>query len=542
MRETGVPARGRPGRAEIGSVGVVLAASVFGLGASCPAQQVPAPADPHLVVLVVVDQLRDDMLDRFSPAFEGGFRRFLDAGFRYTQTSHVHAVTETAAGHATISTGTFPSRHGIVANDWQQRRGIRWVSMYSVEDAEAPILGADWAPGRSPRNLLRSGLADWVMEADDDARVVSISAKDRAAITLAGQTRSEVYWILPEVARFVTSEHYRGRYPGWVGRFNRDVMPGIMGDSIWDSTVPTSLRSLARADTAAFEGDGTHTAFPHLAVDEVEPERPALFNIWASEQPRADRAVLSLAREAVEELDLGRRGVVDFLAISLSATDYVGHAYGPFSQEQLDNLVRADRELGAFLEFLDAEVGSGEWVAALTADHGIMTTPEQLQADGDSTAVRTSPRERGQELSRVLTQVARESAVQPAFATRLARALVEEGVVTEAYTQLEITRGPVVDSFAVLFRNSHMSGRAHSVLSPYGVEFRHAYNELVRLRGSTHGSPYWYDRHVPFILLGAGVVPGSSDQPVGTVDIAPTLAAIVQVPVPYDLDGIAIGR
>jgi hypothetical protein len=170
--------------------------------------------DTRLVVAISVDQLRGDLIDRYESAFTGGIRRFLDEGYRFTQASHAHARTSTAPGHATITTGVFPSRHGVVANNWRQRRGDQFEAIYAVEDTESPILGFENEPlltGRSPSTLLREGLPDWFVAFDEDSRRASISRKDRAAIPMGGKGTEHVYWILPELGRFITSTHYMKR-------------------------------------------------------------------------------------------------------------------------------------------------------------------------------------------------------------------------------------------------------------------------------------------------------------------------------------------
>lgn len=239
------------------------------------------PPSPKLVVLISVDQLRGDLLERYRAAFTGGFKRLLDQGHVFTQASEKHGVTHTAAGHATLSTGVFPARSGIVANDWLEERDGRWTSMYAVADADVAIVGAPRMPGRSPKNMLRGGLADWIQAADSDAVVVSISGKDRAAVTLAGRTRAQAYWIAPGLARFVTSTYYRSEYPDWVTHFNETVMPTLWADTTWRQVVPPRWRGLSRADTAGYEGEGGHTAFPHVASGELKRSDPAAFNTWA---------------------------------------------------------------------------------------------------------------------------------------------------------------------------------------------------------------------------------------------------------------------
>lgn len=511
------------------SVALALAST----GATGTAQVRPTPG-PSLVVMISVDQLRADLIDRYAPAFSGGFRRLLNDGYRFTEASHAHAMTETAVGHATLSTGVFPSRSGIVANEWRVREGQTWRDVYAVEDSQSPIVGVPGAAGRSPKNLLRGGLADWVLAADSAARVVSISLKDRAAITMAGKTKGNVYWIIPALGRFVTSTYYRNDYPTWVTLFNDSVMPPLLADTIWRESVPQAMRSLARADTAPYEGDGVHTAFPHVESQEAPP---AARYSWLLAKPWADRAVAGLAERAVDALKLGQRGHVDFLALSFSATDYVGHGYGPLSQEQLDNLVRLDGELGSLFAYLDQHVGRGRWVVGLSGDHGVLTMPEYLNATGQG-AERIDARTRISALAQAVQDASREGGTRDEIARRLARLVERRGLVAKAYTDAELTVGAPADSFAILFRNSYYPGRADGYLSPFGVEIRFGYHELVSgSTGTSHGTPYWYDRHVPFMLMGAGVGHGESTSAVYTVDLAPTLAALAGIPTPPDLDG-----
>lgn len=516
----------------------IMACLVAAFATTPPPGEAQAPAEgPQLVVLISIDQLRGDLLEHYAPMFTGGLRRFLDEGHRYTQASHAHANTETAVGHATLSTGVFPSRSGIVANNWAVLESGSWRDMYAVEDPGSEILGLPRLPGRSPRNLLRDGLADWVLAADPEARVASISSKDRSAITLAGRTRGEVYWLAS--GRFVTSRYYRRGYPGWVQRFNQEVMPTLLTDTVWESSVPEEHRGLARPDEASYEGDGVNTTFPHLASREATPEGRIG---WLLRGPAADRAVAAFAREAVQALELGRRGHVDFLALGFSAADYVGHGYGPFSQEQLDNLHRLDGELDALLAFLDEYVGPGRWVAALSSDHGAATMPEYLTATGRG-AHRIDSGVRSAALETAVRDAGAGGGRPEEVARRLARLVEERGLVARAYTVADFTLGSPPDSFAILVRNSYHPGRAAGRLSPYGVEIRFGYQELVSgAHGTSHGTPYWYDRHVPIVLLGAGVRPGSTDAPAYTIDVAPTLAKLAGIPVPEDLDGRALSR
>ena len=528
-------------RATAGAAALLtLAALLLGRAPGASAQ---TGESPTLVVMIVVDQLDGELVDRYQSVFQGGFRRFLDQGHRFTQASHAHAMTETAAGHATLATGVFPSRHGIVSNTWRQRSGFTWMEMYAVADTLSPIVAFEQEPtlgGRSPRNLLREGLADWVLAQDPDARTASISKKDRAAITMAGQTSENVWWLLDELGFFVTSRYYASTYPDWLRRFNRDVMPRFTADTEWRSLVPGEARSLAADDRFRYEGDGRHTTFPHRARDEVPSGDAQATNIWAFDQPRVDNAVLELAKRTIEELDLGQRGRTDFLALSFSALDRVGHTYGPLSQEAFSTMLNLDLVLGDLLTYLDDVVGEGRWVAGLAGDHGAVDLPERARDMGNREAERIDEADLFDEISEAVGDAASSGGRPEEVAEVIADLLVERELVAGAYTHHQLTLGgEPADSFAVLFRNSHYPGRAWGVLSRAGVEVRFGEGDLVTAyrTGTTHGSPYWYDRHVEMMLLGPGVPPGTSDTPVYTVDFAPTLAALARIQAPDDLDG-----
>ena len=513
---------------------VFVTAAACWRGASPPE---PQEAEPSLVVFVVVDQLRGDLLDRYDEVFKGGLRTLLDAGMVFEGASHRHAQTTTAVGHATLSTGVVPSRHGLAGNSWTERRADgSLASVYAVADSLSPILGLPDAPGRSPANLMRDGLADWVLANDPEARVVSLSTKDRAAIPMAGRAPGHVYWIAPAQGRFVTSVHYRDRYPGWIEDFNRLRMPTLVGDSVWEREASPSMQALARPDPAPFEGDGVHTVFPHRRAVERPGPLPAAQYVWAARTPAPDQAVLELATVAVDELELGRRESIDYLALAFSQTDYVGHDYGPLSQEQLENLLHLDRVLGELLEMLDERVGQGRWVLGLSADHGVMTIPEWRQQTGgwarrlNAAAVR--------QIRATAARAAARGASQEDARRRVASAVEAIEGVARVYDPTEL-QAPGPDTLATLFAAGLYPGRRTGLLAAYDLDL--LLEESVLLypgRGTTHGTPYWHDRHVPFILYGPGVPSGRrTDVAVYTTDMAPSLAGLVGISVPSDLDG-----
>lgn len=493
----------------------------------------PGEEKPALVVMVSVDQLRADLLTQYDSFFVGGFRRLIDEG-AYFDATHNHGDTETGPGHATLSTGVIPARSGIIANDWSERVGDRWVTVYNVQDSASGILGFISLPGRSPQNLVRTGLADWIKDADPRARIVSIGGKDRSAILMAGKAKGSVYWYHQPYARFITSRYYANVYPEWVERFNRDSIPVVL-DSVWTERSPLAARALAGPDTAKWEADTLRTFFPHRFREEASGFGNSFAN-WIGETPYVDNATLALTREAIREERLGRDGVTDFLAVGLSQTDYVGHRFGPMSREQLDNLLNVDRLLGEFFEHLDEVVGRGRWVVGLSADHGVQTAPEWNVARGKQ-GYRPTRAERDS-LNRSIAAAVREATPETRSAA-VAAVYRRFPFIAEVYSQEEIERGTPRDSFVTLLRNSYYPGRyGTTTAAEYGLVIRVGENVYMGGNaGAGHGSPYIYDRMVPAIFLGAGVRPGRSSTLGRTVDFAPTLAALAGLTVPADLDG-----
>ncbi len=513
-----------------------LSATLLLTAACAPGQPAPRTDGPSLVVLLAVDQLRPDLVDNYRDLYTGGFRRLLDEGFRFENATHDHASTETAPGHTTLATGVHPTRHGIVGNSWFERDGDGWRSVYSMEDPTSPILGYPGMPGRSPANMSRPGLADWILERDPEARVVSVSRKDRSAIGLAALARGEVYWLADGPGVFITSEYYHRSYPRWISDFNGRVMPRVYADTLWESIVPPAERWRTRPDTSRWELDGVHTFFPHRPANTGDDGSREARNHWRFEYtPFPDRAVVELAIEAVRRLALGQRESQDFLGVSLSQVDIVGHDFGPGSREQLDNLLRLDAELARLFAFFDEAVGRGRWVMAVSADHGVLEIPEEL-AERGVPAQRLGRDHRQLLLDRIQDGLA--AAGSGSSEESVARAVATLPFVASAHTYTEVERVAHPDSFAVLFGNSHSRERAVDLTERWDVYVRFQPNTLIWSSArATHGSPYHYDRHVPLMFYGAGVRAGVSAERAATIDVAPTLARLAGVPTPNDLDG-----
>jgi predicted AlkP superfamily pyrophosphatase or phosphodiesterase len=363
--------------------------------------------------------------------------------------------------------------------------------------------------------------------------VVSVSKKERSAIGMAAQARGQVYWVPEELAEFVTSTAYMSEYPEWVRSFNEREMPSLYSDTIWESALSAAAAAMSRPDSSLWEFDREHTAFPHRASDHANMADPYEVNLWRWDYtPYPDRVVVSFALEALRALDLGRRGSVDFLGVGLSQVDRIGHTFGPGSREQLDNLLRLDAELARLFDGLDDRVGRGRWVLALSADHGVLEIPEHLVEEGMPAGRIT----RDQRLA-LAERIQGAAAGGPAA---IREAVSSLPFIEDAYTFDEIEearRGQPSDSFAALYANSHDPTRVVGGNARFGIYVRYTPRFLQLGSQTTHGSPYYYDRHVPVIFLGAGVEPGVSAERVATVDVAPTLARLAGVATPDDLDG-----
>jgi hypothetical protein len=339
--------------------------------------------------------------------------------------------------------------------------------------------------------------------------------------------------------KVVTSTYYRDSYPGWVTRFNQG-MPWAYMDSVWNVEVPPALRSHARPDEADYESDRTNTTFPHRLGEIRNGEGERATNLWLAETPGPDQAVLKFAEAMVDNLDLCADDVTDFFSVSFSQTDAIGHRYGPTSLEQLDNLLRLDRRIGELMSHLDGKVGGGRWVMALSADHGVRFEPEL--DDGDVLpGRRLAPAEYRDVVRAANAQAANGD---PSGASeRIAASLRTSPLVAQALTegQLRSTTAPA-DTFETLFRNSYYPGRYTDSMARAGVWVRWQEGTLTaKQTGTSHGSPYLYDRHVPLIFYGAGrVAAGTSQARASTADMAPTLARLIGITPPPDRDGKAL--
>ena len=500
-----------------------------------PAARAQSAPKPTLVVLITIDQFRDDYLTRFKSQLTGGLGRLARGGAWYTNAHHDHALTETAPGHATVLSGRFPRSTGITAN------------RVGVEDESSPLIGGAVGLGASPRRFQGTELADWLKTADPRSRAFSVSTKDRAAILPIGRSRSEVYWY-DITGLFTTSRYYRDALPAWVTAFNDRHVPQQYTGRTWSLLLPDS--AYHEADSVAFEGNGTLFTFPHTLPDDPETS-PSIMR----GTPFIDEVTLAFALHGLNSLALGAGPQTDLVSISLSATDFIGHRYGPDSREIHDDVVRLDRSVGMFLDSLYRLRDSSHVVIALTGDHGAGTMPELAPAS-------MQPRPTRVTLLPVIK--AMHEQLRHANVDTLAVDFDQQiiGVDRAAFEKAHVNADSTLRALATVIRAIPGVARvdrfrdllADTAADPIARRWSHQLPassgaELVvtltplSLWGtltSSHGSPYDYDSNVPIIFYGAGIKPGVHGEFVRTVDLAPTLAAVAGVKPTERLDGVIL--
>jgi arylsulfatase A-like enzyme len=516
-------------------------------GAAAPALPAPPPPTvahprPRLVVFVSVDQLRPDYLDRYASLFTGGFKRLRDEGALFTQASYRHSNTETGPGHGVLLTGRHGRDTGIVGNEWYDR--LRGGRVNVVEDPLArPLPG----PGRpaSPANFMAVTIGDLLKAGTPSARVVGVSLKDRSAILMSGRHADAAYWYEPAAGRFGSSTYYMPALPPWLVAWNAaGHVDGLRG-RVWTRLLPDAAvyERLAGPDDVEGERVPLDRVFPHR-IHGVPPQDE--FRQDLRRTPYADELTLDVAVRAMDAHRLGRDEVTDVLAVGFSATDSVGHEYGPDSQEVMDQILRLDRALGRLMDAAEARAGRGRVLFGLSADHGVMPLVERLRAQGLEArrarpavlevAARTALAARFPQGGSLIAHfekpdfyldldaIRRQGLRRADVEAVVEEALLGTGLVERVYTSARLLGDPPADDpdFA-LFRNGFFEPR-----SPHVITRLKKYVSVDDdPGGSEHGTVQEYDRHVPVAFLGPGIRAGRFDGPCGPHDIAPTLAALL---------------
>ncbi len=516
------------------------------------AEPAGSPAKPRLVVLLVADQMRADYIEKFRAQWTGGLKRLVAEGAWFRDAAYPYAATETCVGHATISTGSFPSVHGMIANEWWDHEAQKNVTCTADSRVKnIGYAGASVTGGDSAAKLLVPAFADELkFQSGAGTRVVSFSLKARAAIPLGGRQGDAVTWFDPEVGAWTTSSAYP--VAAFVDVYARAHPVASDFGKTWAPLLPSSAYLYNETATGAIPPAGSGTAFPHPLRGKPDSTGPdsRFYDQWQT-SPYADTYLAQLAETAVDKLSLGKRAGTDFLGVSFSSVDYVGHAFGPRSWEIQDVLARLDRDLGKLFAHLDQKVGKGNYIVAFTADHGVVPIPEDLLKTGMDAGWLN--------LEAVKQQI--EKALAPFNYAKPVIAQMGAGVGDVYFTPgtYDKLKADPVALRAVLDAVQNVPGVAH-VYRAEELEDRPATKSPIRRAeadsffkprsgdlvivpkpfwpwdsstpgtprgyGTTHGTPYFYDQRVPVILMGYGIQPGEYYSAITPADIAPTLALL----------------
>ena len=533
---------------------ILTLATIFTLLCSVSIVRADRSADIQLVLQITIDQLRGDFPSRFKDRFgPAGFRHLMDNGIVYTDAHFRHSTTFTAVGHATLYTGGYAAQHGFAGNDWYDQETQSHV--YCVEDPEHTLIGKKAKPhsGTSPRNLTSTTIGDeLVLATGGKSRVYAVSIKDRGAIIPGGHL-GKAFWYSKSTGEFVSSTYYFDDYPAWVKEWNKRRPADQYRDKTWTLLQPQSRYVFGNMDDRPFEKSYKYLGrtFPHsLHKDNVKAK-----DYYSSLRftPMGDELTLEFVKTLIDQEGLGQRGQTDFLSISFSATDYIGHAFGPNSLEYEDNLLRLDNTLADLLAYIESTVGLNKTLIILSSDHGVDDIPEYKMAL-EFDAGRHHPKKfvasansalqnrygsnenfieafwnpslylslatvkkLNLELAEIEQALAEEIVKIPGFALAVSRSSLLAGKITDT---------PITRRIQLAFHPK----RSGNVLIVQD-QFWYLYHKPEAF-AAMHGSPYAYDTFVPVMFSGPGVTPATVSRLVGPEDIAPTIATYLGIKPP----------
>lgn len=517
-----------------------------------------AQQQPKLVVGVVVDQMRYDYLTRFWNKFgDDGFKKLINQGFNCEQTHFNYMPTYTAPGHASVYTGTTPAQHGIIANNWYDKKSK--TTIYCTSDSATISVGTKSEAGKmSPKNLLVTTIADELKTANSNAKVIGISIKDRGAILPAGHQADAAYWFVgEEEGKWISSNYYMDKLPVWLENLNKKNTANSYLSNSWETLLPINEYTESIADNNSFEGTfkGEQSpTFPHN-LPQLRKENKNYDLIKST--PFGNTFLKELAFEVIKHEKLGADEVTDMLTISFSSTDYVGHQFGPYSVEVEDTYLRLDKELAELLSFLETNIGKNNFLLFLTADHGVVDIPEHAMKNKipagyfDEKKILKKLNKALFEVFNVDDLIENLSNYQLFFnhnkikEQKLNLIEVENVAVNFLLQQQGISKAVAATSLKSSEFNDKIVGNVqrgfHQVRSG-DVMFvlSSGWINKTSYKGTTHGSPYNYDTHVPLLWYGYTIPKGKKATPVIIPAIAATLAVLLNVSMPSACTGNVI--
>ncbi len=505
---------------------------------------------PKLVVGIVIDQMRWDYLYRFNPLFKanGGFKRMMGQGFSCDNNLIPYAPTITAPGHTCAYTGSVPAIHGITGNAWWDNQQMK--SVYCSEDKTVKGVGSQTEEDgqMSPKNMLVTTVCDELRLATNfQSKVIGIAIKDRGAILPAGHSANAAYWYEGKTGNFISSTWYMNELPAWVKSFNARKIVDSLYKLNWKLSLPVeAYAKYATEDVKPYESRPLGkdvTGFPYDLSAFVGKDYSKI-----PSTPWGNTLTVEMAKSAIAAEQLGKGSATDFLAVSFSSPDYVGHSFGPNSMEQVDDYIRLDEELGKLFAYLDASVGKGQYTAFLTADHAVAHVPgfmkEHKLPGGlfDDAAVRRSLN------AAIKTKYGVDNAIVSTYNyqftlnhPRLDSAKVDKSVIKQmiidtllkkegvanAFATADIMTVPINKTLREMLANGYNPARSGDIQ----LILKSGYIE-GGATGTTHGAWYPYDAHIPLLWYGWGIKQGKTKRETYMTDIAPTVAALLNIQQP----------
>ncbi|TCC99070.1 alkaline phosphatase PafA [Pedobacter psychroterrae] len=510
---------------------------------------------PKLIVGLVVDQMRWDYLYRYYSRYSnGGFKRLINEGFSAENTFIPYTPTYTACGHASIYTGSVPAINGIIGNDWydpQSKRGV-----YCAEDTSVTTVGSNTKAGlMSPKNMLTTTITDELRLATNfKSKVIGISLKDRGSILPAGHSANAAYWYDGQTGDWITSSYYMKKLPAWLEDYNKIKLANKFFDKNWNTLYPIETYTQSTADNVRYEGK---------ARGEETPTFPHPLKLYAGKNyemikstPYGNTITLDFAKLAILSEDLGQGSATDFLAVSCSATDYVGHQYGPNSIEIEDTYLRLDKDLEEFFNYLDTKVGKGNYLFFLSADHGVAHAPTFMEDNklpgglySDSKVIKT-----------LNTLIEEKYNVKKAIVTsKNSQFYFDHDAVKAANADFTAIKNLAIETLKKedeVFDAVDLNNLANETIPEqikkaitYGYNAKRSGDIYYLLKsnyfdggktGTTHGSWNPYDAHIPCVFMGWNVKPGKTNKTYYMTDIAATLAAMLHIQMPSGCVGAPI--
>jgi predicted AlkP superfamily pyrophosphatase or phosphodiesterase len=502
-----------------------------------PAPVVAQASRPKLVVMLVADQMRADYLTKYSGIYEKGLKRLTSEGAWFQNAAYPYMSTLTCVGHTTIATGTLPWHHGIVQNAWYDRATEKSITCTADPDTTEISYGKLGGVGDSAHLMMTPSLAE-TMKQQLKGRTITMAIKPRSAIGLAGHEADAVIW-LDERGAWETSSAFAKEPLGWVTGFLKGNPLERDGGKTWERALPADRYQ--GADDAPGEGkpNGWSTTFPHPLGNANDR---LYYAHWIT-SPYADAYIEEMAEAAIDENKLGAGDATDFLGISFSSLDLIGHSFGPNSHEVQDDLVQLDRAIGKLLDHLDRKIGAGNYVVSLSADHGVAEIPEQAQGGGRvltnviSASIEAVLKSAGYGDGPFVAAVAgSDMYLKPGVYNRLREDSATRQKVVEAMSKLSgVARVLMADEVSTAAaRSSKDPALRATALSFYpdrsgDLIIIPKENWIMGAVVTTHGTLHPYDQKVPVVLFGSGIRAGVRSEPATPADIAPTLAAVVGV-------------